>query len=61
MIQTITPTYSGTYIIIQDQTSAIFAGDPDTIIEGLTDGAFLLEEAGPSYIQTQTLNLFLLE
>lgn len=61
MIQVITPTNSGTYVIIQDQTAAIFAGDPAAVVESLNDGAILLESVGPEYLQTQKLNLFLLE
>ena len=61
MIQVITSTNSGTYIIIQDQTSAVFAGDPDTILESLANGSMLMEVLGTEYVQTQKSNLFILE
>jgi hypothetical protein len=61
VIQTILATSSGTYVIIQDQTSAVFAGDPETMVENLNNGAMLLEGLGSEYLQTQKANLFILE
>lgn len=61
MIQILTATNSGTYVIVQDQVSAVYAGDPEAIVDNLNTGAMFMETVGTDYIETQDLNLFLLE
>jgi hypothetical protein len=59
MIELITLTASGNYIILQDQTPSIYQGDPDKIVDDLITGSLLKEDT--DFLLLEDNNLIILE